>query len=64
MLCDLALLSVEREETERTEFENVINLFPEGKEGAILILKVHFFELIFVLKQKIKMFCKIYDFFI
>ena len=66
-LCDLALLSVESEKKRKKKrFRKCYTSIcvAEGKEGVILnliLLKVHFYGLIFVLKQKIKMFCKIYE---
>ena len=68
-LCDPALLSVKREEIEKKQFRKCYYSIcaTEDKDGAILslrLLKVHFYGLIFVLKQKIKMFRKIYNLFI
>lgn len=34
-LCDLALLSIEREETEKTDFEHIINLFASQKSRKV-----------------------------
>lgn len=34
-LCDLALLSVEREETEETDLENIINVFASQKARKV-----------------------------
>lgn len=36
-LCDLALLSIEKETTEQTNFDNIINLFASEKARKVLL---------------------------